>query len=135
MQAGLTKGLIAAAPAVTAIAASVAEPAVGVDLRAANWPADLGRLVADFRSRYPRSRSAADVASIGEPAKRAQRAVQSKDVNAEESLTAIIEAEERPQDQAAAAQMRQSSVPASSRGACGWRRCPSAMSARGTAAH
>lgn len=80
------KGLIAAAFAGVvlfggAAAAADAEPAVGVDLRAANWPADVVRLVADYRSRFPRSPSTADVAAIGERAARAQRAVESKDVN------------------------------------------------------
>ena len=90
------KGLIAAALAgmvlFSGVAASApdAEPAVGVDLRAANWPADVVRLVADYRSRYPRSPSAADVATIGERAARAQKAVESKDVNL--SRSAFVDA-------------------------------------------
>ena len=80
------KGVIAAALAGAALfgtgaAATEAEPALGVDLRAANWPADVVRLAADYRNRFPRSPSAADVARLGERAARAQRAVESKDVN------------------------------------------------------
>jgi TPR repeat protein len=81
------KGLIAAGLASVALLAGPAaaapdsEASLRAELAAATWPADVVRLAADYRNRFPRGPSAADAAARADGAARAQRAIESKDVN------------------------------------------------------
>ena len=62
-------------------AAPDSEASLREQLLSATWPADIVRIATDYRRRFPRGPIAADAASRGERAARAQRVVESKDVN------------------------------------------------------
>lgn len=61
------------------------QPASEASLRdqllSATWPADVVRLSADYRRRFPYGPAATDAAQRGERARRAQQALESRDVN------------------------------------------------------
>jgi TPR repeat protein len=92
----MLKGPIAAALACLALlglpasAAPDAEPSLRAELLAATWPAEVVRLAADYRNRFPRGPLAADAALRSARAARAQRALENKDVNL--SRTAFADA-------------------------------------------
>lgn len=62
-------------------AAPDAEASLREQLLSATWPADVVRLAADYRRRFPHAPGAADAAARGERAARARQALESKDVN------------------------------------------------------
>jgi hypothetical protein len=81
------KRVIAAASVCSAMLAGAAwaapesEGSLREQLRSASWPADIVRLAADYRHRFPHAPDAADVAARGEQAARARQALETKDVN------------------------------------------------------
>ncbi len=83
----MVKGLIAAGSVCAALLAGVAaaqptsEATLRAELQVAAWPADIVKFAGDYRSRFPRGPFAAEAASYGSRAARAQRAIESKDVN------------------------------------------------------
>ena len=74
-------GLCGAMLAGAASAAPESEASLREQLLAANWPAEVVRLAADYRRRFPRGPNVADAAARAERAARAQQALESRDVN------------------------------------------------------
>ena len=81
------KRVVAAAWVCSAMLSGVAraepdtEASVREQLLSATWPADIVRLAADYRRRFPRGPIAADAVNRGQRALRAQKALESRDVN------------------------------------------------------
>lgn len=94
------KRVVAAAWVCSAMLVSVADAAPDSEaslreqLLSATWPADIVRIAADYRKRFPRGPSAADAAARAERAARAQLALETKDVNL--SRKALAEAVATP---------------------------------------